>query len=143
MAKGVNKVFLLGNVGRDPEVATTQGGTLVAKFSLATPDRRKDGRGEWQDHTEWHNCVAFGRTAEIIREYVRKGSRLHIEGKLQTRSWEDRDTQKNVHRTEIIIADLTLLSAKNDKTHPAYSDADDAAVSGAYSAEISDEDIPF
>ena len=85
MAKGVNKVILLGNVGKDPEIRSTAGGTMVATFSLATADRQKDQQGNWQDKTEWHNLVAYGRTAEIIRDYVKKGKELFIEGKLQTR----------------------------------------------------------
>jgi primosomal replication protein N len=93
MAKSVNKVFLLGNVGKDPEIRSTGGGTMVANFSLATSDRFQDAQGNWQDRTEWHNLVAFKRTAEIVRDYVKKGSKLYIEGKIQTRSWDDKDTQ--------------------------------------------------
>jgi single-strand DNA-binding protein len=74
MSKGVNKAILLGHVGKDPEIRSTNGGTIVASFSLATADRQKDGQGNWRDRTEWHNLVAFNRTAEIIRDYVRKGS---------------------------------------------------------------------
>ena len=73
MAKSVNKVFLLGNVGKDPEIRSTGGGTMVANFRLATSDRSKDPQGNWQDRTEWHNLVAFKRTAEIVRDYVKKG----------------------------------------------------------------------
>ena len=80
MSKGVNKAFLLGHVGKDPEIRSTNGGTIVASFSLATADRQKDGQGNWQDKTEWHNLVASNRTAEIVRDYVRKGSQLLIEG---------------------------------------------------------------
>ncbi len=73
MSKGVNKAILLGNVGKDPEIRSTNSGSLVASFSLATADRQKDGQGNWQDKTEWHNLVAFNRTAEIVRDYVKKG----------------------------------------------------------------------
>ncbi len=90
MSKGVNKAILLGHVGKDPEIRSTNGGTIVASFSLATADRQKDGQGNWQDRTEWHNLVAFNRTAEIIRDYVKKGSQLLIEGKIQTRTWDRR-----------------------------------------------------
>jgi len=89
MAKGVNKVFLLGNVGKDPEMRATQGGMVIASFSLATADRKKDG-ANWVDSTEWHNLVCFGRTAEIVRDYVKKGSQIFVEGKIQTRSWDDK-----------------------------------------------------
>jgi single-strand DNA-binding protein len=87
MAKGVNKALLLGHVGKDPEIRSTAGGTIVASFSLATSDRQKDGQGNWADKTEWHNLVAFNRTAEIVRDYVKKGTQLFVEGKIQTRSW--------------------------------------------------------
>ena len=82
MGKSVNKVILLGHVGKDPEIRTTNGGTLVANLSLATTDRYKDSQGEWQDRTEWHNLAAYARGAEILRDYVKKGSKLYIEGKL-------------------------------------------------------------
>ena len=92
MAKGTNKAFLLGNVGKDPEIRSTAGGMIVASFSLATGDRQKDGSGNWTDKTEWHNLVAFNRTAEIVRDYVKKGTQLFIEGKIQTRSWDDKES---------------------------------------------------
>ena len=92
MAKGVNKVFLLGNVGKDPEIRSTAGGMQVASFSLATADRTKGTDGQWTDKTEWHNIVCFQRTAEVVRDYVKKGSQLLIEGKIQNRSWDDKAT---------------------------------------------------
>ena len=113
MSKSVNKVILLGNLGKDAEVKALQSGTAVANFSLATTERYKDTRGEWQDKTEWHNLVAYGRTAEIIRDYTEKGSKLYIEGKLSTRSWEDKDTGKTIYRTDIVVVDVGLLSNKN------------------------------
>jgi len=109
MSKSVNKAILLGNVGKDPEIRSTNGGTIVASFSLATAERQKDGQGNWQDKTEWHNLIAFDRTAEIVRDYVRKGSQLMIEGKIQTRTWDDRESGQKKYRTEILINDLTLL----------------------------------
>ncbi len=90
MAKGVNKVFLLGNVGKDPEMKATQGGMVIAQLTLATADRQKDQSGNWVDKTEWHNLVCFDRTAEIVRDYVKKGTQLFIEGKIQTRSYDDK-----------------------------------------------------
>lgn len=150
MAKGVNKVLLLGNVGRSPEVKVSGGGMTIASFSLATPDRRKDGRGEWQDVTEWHNCIAFGRTAEIVRDYVDKGSKLYIEGKLQTRSWDDKATGQKKYKTEILVNDLTLLGGKSEARTSAADENDyhgvtnDHAAGSSYVAEpICDEDIPF
>ncbi|HLH36247.1 MAG TPA: single-stranded DNA-binding protein [Alloacidobacterium sp.] len=109
MSKCVNKAILLGNVGKGPEIRSANGGTIVASFSLATAERQKDGQGNWQDKTEWHNLIAFNRTAEIVRDYVRKGSQLMIEGKIQTRTWDDRESGQKKYRTEILINDLTLL----------------------------------
>jgi single-strand DNA-binding protein len=114
MAKSVNKVILLGNVGKDPEMRSTGGGTLVANFTLATSDRSKDAQGNWQDRTEWHNLVAFTRLAEIVRDYVKKGSKLYIEGKIQTRSWDDKETGAKRYRTEILVNDLSLLSGRDE-----------------------------
>ena len=151
MAKSVNKVILLGNVGKDPEVRSTGGGTMVANFTLATSDRFQDAQGNWQDRTEWHSLVAFKRTAEIVRDYVKKGSKLYIEGKIQTRSWDDKETGVKKYRTEIIVLDLSLLSAREDggtsrgSSASANMDQRQPAANDEYaqSAEISDEDIPF
>ena len=114
MAKSVNKTILVGNVGKDPEIRATSGGTVVASFSLATTDRTKDSSGNWTDRTEWHNLVAFQRTAEIIRDYVKKGSKLYVEGKIQTRSWDDKNSGERNYRAEIIVNDLSLLSGRGE-----------------------------
>ena len=161
MAKSVNKVILLGNVGKDPEIRSTPGGTLVATFGLATSDRHKDAQGNWQDRTEWHNLVAFNRTAEIIRDYVKKGSKLFIEGRLSTSSWEDKETKAKRYKTEIIVNDLSLLSGREEASGGGaggYSRASSSSSSSAnfdqrppasapddytQQAEISDDDIPF
>ncbi|MGI4756085.1 MAG: single-stranded DNA-binding protein [Janthinobacterium lividum] len=112
MAKGVNKVMLLGNVGKDPEMRATQGGMVIAQFTLATADRQKDQGGNWTDKTEWHNLVCFGRTAEIVRDYVKKGSQIFIEGKIQTRSWDDKESGQKRFKTEILVNDLSLLGGR-------------------------------
>ncbi len=109
MAKSVNRTFLLGHVGKNPEVGTTPGGTLAVNFSLATTDREKDRQGNWSDRTEWHNLVAYGRIAEIVRDYVSKGTQLFIQGKIQTRSWDDKESGQKRYWTEIFVHDLTLL----------------------------------
>jgi single-strand DNA-binding protein len=96
MAKSINKVILVGNVGKDPEVKYTPNGVALAKFSMATNERFKDKSGEWQDRTEWHNVVAWQRLAEIVNEYVQQGAKLYIEGKLQTSSWEDRNNGEEI-----------------------------------------------
>ncbi|GAA3761084.1 single-stranded DNA-binding protein [Terriglobus aquaticus] len=112
MAKGVNKVFLLGNVGKDPEMRATQGGMVIAQLTLATADRQKDQSGNWVDKTEWHNLVCFNRTAEIVRDYVKKGTQIFIEGKIQTRSWDDKESGQKKYRTEILVNELSLLGGR-------------------------------
>jgi single-strand DNA-binding protein len=153
MAKSVNKVILLGNVGKDPEIRATPGGTMVANFSLATTDRTKDQAGNWTDRTEWHNLVAFQRTAEIIRDYVKKGSKLYVEGKIQTRSWDDKTSGEKKYRTEIIVNDISLLSGRGESEgggsyNRSSSTSYDQRSSGpaddlVQSTEITDDDIPF
>jgi single-strand DNA-binding protein len=155
MAKGVNKVFLLGNVGKDPEIRTTPNGMTVATFSLATADRAKDAQGNWADKTEWHNLVAFQRTAEIIRDYVKKGSQIFVEGKIQTRSWDDKESGQKKYRTEILINELSLLSGGSGRSEGSsssggYSNSRSTSAPAAtapandYADQgITDEDIPF
>ena len=158
MAKSVNKVILLGNVGKDPEIRSTGGGTMVATFGLATSERSKDAQGNWQDRTEWHNIVAYARLAEIIRDYVKKGSKLFIEGRLQTRNWDDKEfAGRKVYRTEVIVSDLSLLSGRDDSSGGGSSRASSSSATSSnmdqrqpassddysQSAEISDDDIPF
>lgn len=145
MSKGVNKAILLGRVGKSPEIRSTSGGSLVASFSLATADRQKDNQGNWQDRTEWHNLIAFNRTAEIVRDYVRKGSHLLIEGKIQTRTWDDRESGVKRYRTEIFVYDLTLLNGRSDENSHSRSAADYGLLGTTeYSDhEISDTDVPF
>lgn len=112
MAKSANLAILLGNVGRDPEMRTVGNGTLLAQFSLATTERIKDASGKWADHTEWHNLVAFGHNAEVVRDYVKKGSRIYVEGRIETRSWEDRGTGKKNYTTQIRIDNLVLTDGR-------------------------------
>ena len=113
MAKSVNKVILVGNVGQDPEVKYTPSGVPVAKLSLATNERFKDKNDAWQDRTEWHGVVAWQRLAENVGEYVRKGSKLYIEGKLQTSTWEDKQGGERKYRTEIVARDIVLLGSRD------------------------------
>jgi single-strand DNA-binding protein len=156
MAKGVNKVLLLGNVGKDPEIRTTAGGMTVASFSLATADRAKDAQGNWADKTEWHNLVCFQRTAEIVRDYVKKGTQLFIEGKIQTRSWDDKTSGEKKYKTEILVNELTLLGSKGggsgDSGGGSYQKSNTAPYGSSPAAPaqpdyadqgITDEDIPF
>jgi single-strand DNA-binding protein len=152
MPKSVNKVILIGNLGKDPEVKVTPSGTPVAKFSLATNERYKDKAGQWQDRTEWHNLVAWQRTAEIIGEYVKKGSKIYVEGRLQTSSWDDKTTGEKKYRTEIVVNDLVLLSGRGDGEGASRSAsgggnfdqrAPEPEPAPAHSGGITDEDIPF
>jgi single-strand DNA-binding protein len=112
MAKSINKVILVGNVGKDPEVKYTPSGVALAKFSLANNERFKDKSGEWQDRTEWHNVLAWQRLMEIVGEYVRQGAKLYIEDKLQTSNWEDRNSGEKKFRTEIVARDIVLLGSR-------------------------------
>lgn len=149
MSKTVNKVMLLGNVGKDPEITSTNGGTLVAKLSLATSDRFKDKQGEWQERTEWHNLVAYARGAEILRDYVRKGSKLYVEGRLTTRSWDDKDSGKKIYRTEIVVGDISLLSdgGRSGKTasdqRASHADRTEESAGDFDGLGITDQDVPF
>jgi single-strand DNA-binding protein len=154
MAKSVNKVILLGNVGKDPEIRATAGGMTVANFSIATTDRIKGQDGQFTDKTEWHNLVAFQRTAEIVRDYVKKGNKLYIEGRLQTSSWDDKTTGQKRYKTEIIVSDLSLLSGRGEgggesgggysKSNTASYDQRTPASQSDYSdVGITDDDIPF
>lgn len=113
MSKSFNRAFLLGWVGRAPRFASTAAGALAANFTMATRHRQRDHQGNWTEKTEWHYLVAYARCAEIIRDCVGKGSRLFVEGRMQTRSWEDRQAGVRRYRTEILIDELTLLSDRS------------------------------
>ena len=109
MAKGVNKVFLLGRLGGEPE-SRQAGSTTVSNFTVATSEKFKNQQGEWQERTEWHRVVAWGRLAEICKEYLHKGSLVYIEGRLQTRSWEKEGVKQ--YTTEIVIYEMQMLDGK-------------------------------
>ena len=113
MARGLNKVILIGNLGQDPELRYTGNGTAVCNMRLATTESFKDSNGEWVDKTEWHNVVAWSRLAEICNEYLRKGSQVYFEGSLQTRSWEDRDGNTR-YTTEVKVKEMLLLGGRDD-----------------------------
>lgn len=108
----VNKVILIGNLGRDPELRYTQGGQAVANFTLATTDRFSSKDGERQERTEWHRIVAWARTAELCAQYLSKGRSVYIEGRLQTREWEDREGQKR-RTTEIVAQTVQFLGGRD------------------------------
>jgi len=156
--KSVNKVILVGNLGKDPEVKYTPQGTPVAKITIATNERFKGKDGNWQDRTEWHNVVLWQRLAEIAGEYLKKGGKVYIEGRLQTRSWDDKQTGQKKYMTEIVANDLVLLGGRGESgEYASGSRAASASAGGnnfdqsapeaehapAGSGPITDEDIPF
>ena len=142
MAKSVNKVILVGNVGQDPEVKYTASGVPVAKVSLATNERFKNRNEQWQDRTEWHSVVAWQRLAEIIGEYVHKGSKLYVEGKLQTSTWEDKQTREKRYRTEIVAREILLLSSRENGQEDRPTTAGEDSTPESVSTAV-DDDIPF
>ena len=107
----VNKVFLLGNLGKDPEVRHTQGGTTVANLRIATTERRPDGNGGWQDQTEWHSVVVFGKQADNVKKFLTKGRQIFVEGSLRTRQWQDQQGQKR-YSTEIVARDIRFVGGR-------------------------------
>lgn len=143
----LNKAMLIGRLGQDPEVRYTQSNTAVANFSLATNERYKDRNGEWQERTEWHRIVAWGRTAEICQEYLKKGSLVYIEGPIQTREWEDKDGQKK-YTTEIKALTMQMLDSRGDKmggggapSKPGKSAASSVEIDESF--DDMDDDLPF
>ena len=110
-SKGVNKAVILGNVGNDPELRYMSNGKAVANFTVATSEQWKDQQGQKQERVEWHRMVAYDKLAEIIGQYVKKGSKLYLEGKLQTREWTDQQGQKK-YTTEIIVSEMQMLDGK-------------------------------
>ncbi len=138
--KSLNKVQLIGNLGRDPELSYTASGVAVARFSIATSERWKDESGNNQERTEWHNIIAWRKLGEICGQYLKKGSKVYIEGKLQTRSWDDKNTGVKRYTTEIIAGDLIMLDGKGEgsaasmPSQPAQSEE---------SREADNDDLPF
>jgi single-strand DNA-binding protein len=158
MAKSVNKVILIGTLGKDPELKYTPQGTAVTKFSMATNENFKDKQsGEWKERTEWHNIVCWQRTAEVAAEYLKKGGKVYIEGRLTTRSWDDKDSGQKRYMTEVVANDLVLLGGKGGAGSSSDSESGGGRKSSgssfdqrpaaednfAQSTEITDEDIPF
>ncbi|OUV29183.1 MAG: hypothetical protein CBC60_05270 [Betaproteobacteria bacterium TMED100] len=111
----LNKAMILGRLGRDPEVRYTAGGAPVANISIATNSRSKDKSGEWQDITEWHRVVLFNKNAEIAEKYLKKGGAVYIEGRIQTRSWEDQQSGQKRYSTEIIADQLKMMGGRDSQ----------------------------
>jgi len=122
MARGINKVILIGNLGADPETRYMPSGGAVTNLRLATSENWKDkNTGEMQERTEWHRVVLFGKLAEIAAEYVRKGSKVYIEGRLQTRKWQDKEGRDN-YSTEIVANDMQMLDSRGGGAPPGTSE---------------------
>ena len=155
---GINKAILLGNLGKDPELRYTNSQTAVCSFSLATGERRKDQTGKWVDHTEWHNIICFGKTAENCSNYLKKGRQVFIEGRIQTRKWQDKEGRDR-WTTEIIAGTVQFVGAK-DSQQSGMTSADsgpsagaasvvdslpsaDALAASAENISFDDDDIPF
>ena len=161
MARGVNKVILIGNAGADPELRYTPGGSAVSNFSIATNESWTNSSGERQERTEWHRIVVWGRLAEICNQYLRKGSKVYIEGKLQTSSWEGQDGVKR-YTTEVVARDMQLLDSRGDmdgnygggapqsqqaapqpQATAATAQSPDDGGAGADPSYTADDDLPF
>ena len=154
--KSLNKVQIIGHLGADPELRYTSNGLAIATLSVATNERERvpNTQDQWQDNTEWHRIVLWGRLAEIAGEYLRKGSQAYVEGRLKTRSWEDKDGVKR-YTTEIVARDIILLGGRGDSSsssqrppHPAETYAAQApthtgTVSNNNLEPPNEEDIPF
>ena len=149
-SRGVNKVILIGNLGQDPEVRYMANGTAVANVTVATSESWKDQHGQQQERTEWHRCVMYRRLAEIAGEHLKKGAKVYMEGRLQTREWQDQQGQKR-YTTEIIVNEMQMLDGRTAGSRPpAQANTPDAPPPSANSRTTSepppmdfDYDIPF
>ena len=140
MARGLNKVMLLGNLGKDPDMKYTSNGTAVTKFSLATTESWKDASGNQVERTEWHNIVIWGKLAEISHQYLKKGSKAYFEGRITTRSYEDKDGNKK-YITEVVATDMLMLDRKEASAPQDDSEAIQPPASS--DAGKQDDDLPF
>lgn len=145
MARGVNKVILVGNLGQDPELRYTNSGTAVCNFRIATNESYKDSSGQMVDKTEWHNVVTWAKLAEICGEYLRKGSQVYIEGSLQTRSYDDRDGNTK-YVTEVKAREMQMLGGRGEGSGNGQAKQRQAQPAGDQDDRSSfepDDDLPF
>ena len=164
MAKGLNKVMLIGHLGNDPERRETASGQTVVNFTLATNENFKDSAGNLQERTEWHRIVVWGRLADICSQYLKKGRQVYLEGRIQTRSWDDSKTGEKKYTTEIVCSDMQMLGSGRDsggmgesslpsperqafsrpsqKPEPSAGDFGSRPAAGAMT-EIEKDDLPF
>lgn len=146
----VNKVILLGNLGADPETRTTSGGSTVCNLRLATSERVKDGDGNWTERTEWHSVVVFGKTAEAVARYCAKGKTIYVEGRLQTRKWQDK-TGADRYSTEVVAVDVRFVGGRGGgESDHERDERDDARrqppvrnTGRTTTPPVPDDDIPF
>lgn len=136
----VNVAHLIGNVGKDPEVRTTASGQQIASFSLATSQRWKDREGNKQEKTEWHNVVAWGKLADIVARFVTKGSKLYIQGRIETQSWDDKESGQKRYKTQIVADQMTMLGDRKSGDSGERSSGAEPGDGGGYAG---DDDIPF
>jgi single-strand DNA-binding protein len=143
----INKVILVGRLGKDPEIRSTPSGTSVAKFTVATDERFTDKSGEKQERTEWHNIVAWGKLGEICGQYLRKGKLVYIEGSIRTDSWDDKESGQKRYRTEIVARDMKMLDRRGDDEGSGGGYGGGASRGGRSSAPPpdmgDDEEVPF
>jgi len=141
-SKGVNKVIIVGNLGNDPDVRYTPDGKAIANISLATSDSWKDkNTGEQQEKTEWHRVVFFNRLAEIVEQYLKKGSKVYVEGKLQTRKWEQDGVER--YTTEIVASEMQMLDSRGGNAQPASQPAAQQGAAPQQFDNFDDDSIPF
>src|SRR6056297_1513262 len=143
MARGINKVILIGNLGADPEVRYTPANTAVCNISVATTDQLRDKQtGEQQEKTEWHRVVMFNRLGEIAGEYLKKGSKVYIEGRLQTRKWQGQDGQDR-YTTEIVANEMQMLDSRGGNTQSGAGNTRSGAGNAQGGDDFDDRDVPF
>jgi len=147
MAGSVNKVILIGNLGKDPEVRYLEGGTAVATFSIATSETYKNRNGELTTTTDWHNVVVWRKLAEITEKYLKKGNKVYVEGKLKTRSWQDQDGNTR-YTTEVVADNLTMLGGRKEESsgHAESKQAEDNSAKEQKPMSVADneeDDLPF
>jgi single-strand DNA-binding protein len=156
MAKSLNKVMLIGNLGKDPEVRYTPSGVATATFSVATNESWKDNEGNLQERTEWHNIVVWRKLAEIAGEYLKKGKKIYLEGRIQTRSWDDKTTGQKRYMTEIVADNIIMLDSRGEGGGGGYErsqssgfrsggapPSQDTGDHGSPSSSGPEEDLPF
>ncbi|HEX3582930.1 MAG TPA: single-stranded DNA-binding protein [Thermoanaerobaculia bacterium] len=143
----INKVILVGRLGKDPEVRSTPGGSTVTKFTVATDERYTDKAGEKQERTEWHNIAAWGKLGEICGQYLRKGKLVYIEGSIRTDSWDDKESGQKRYRTEIIANTMKMLDRRGDEgssgSGGGYTGARKSTPSPGADVMDDDEEVPF